>query len=301
MSVDVISIGAATLDILMRSKSFVPHTIDGAALLCEIYGGKADVEEATITTGGAATNTAVSFVRQGLRAAVLAEVGQDPSAQLIYDELAREKVETELLVEEHDEHTALSVVLVAPDASRSVLTYRGAAHMLTSKDIAWDQLKQSGWIHLSGVGNADLVREIFLFVKEHSLNLSWNPSRSDLEEVVLRSGQAFSGVARFICLNDQEYAAIEQRHDLLIAMTQTLIITKGKTGGEVWRQRERFTYASKAAQAVCEVGAGDAFIAGVVGATIRGLSLMQAIEFGAKNSASVVEHLGAKKGLLRVG
>lgn len=296
---DTLSIGSATLDLLMKSSMFVSHALNGEAMLCEVYGGKTDVEEATITSGGAATNTAVSFARQGLKAAVISEMGQDPAAQIIYDELEREKVDISFLVEEPSEHTALSVVLTAEDASRSVLTYRGASHMLTSSDIPWEKIDKVRWIHVSGLGNPDLVREIFLFCKKHSIKLSWNPSSSDLEEVVFRSGQDFQKACACICINSQEYKTVEREHQKLLGMTDVLIITNGKEGGEVWQNGSRTTYSSLPVHAVCEVGAGDAFVSGFAGATLRGSSLSDAIDFGKRNSASVVSNLGAKKGLLK--
>lgn len=295
---DIISIGSITLDVLMKSSQFVPHTLGGESLLCEVYGGKADVEEALLTGGGSAGNSAVSFARQGFKSTLIAEVGRDAAAQLLYDELSREKVDSRYLVEEPDEHTALSVILVAADASRSALTYRGAAHMLTSSDIDWDLVAQIPWIHIGNLGNSELVRELFVFAKSHRIKVSWNPGKSDLSDILLRSGQDFENVCDVVCINDQEYATVSQVSEKLQKIAHYLCITKGKEGGEVWQGGVRTAYSADVVQSVCEIGAGDAFVSGFVGSILRNETMQSAIDFGKKNAQSVVQFLGAKKGLL---
>ncbi len=296
---DTVSIGSATLDIVLRSSQFLPHDVSGTQLLCEVYGGKTDVEDGVLTSGGSATNTAVAFARQGLKSTLVTEVGQDAAAQIIFDDLSRELVDTSYCVEEPAEHTAISVILTADDASRSALTYRGAAHMLTSSDIDWDMIAQCGWIHIGSLGNAELVRELFIFAKTHDIPVSWNPNTSDLTDVVQRSGQSFLKHCVCICINDQEYEHVKTAQKQLEQMARYFIVTKGKNGGSVWCNGVETIYESKSVTAVCEIGAGDAFVSGFVSGLLHGKELKQAIELGSQNAASVVQYIGAKKGLLR--
>lgn len=300
MNIDIVSIGSAVLDVLLKSVHFTAHSVDGELMLCEIYGGKVEVEEASLTSGGAGTNTAVSFRRQGLQSAVIAEVGRDVPAQIIIDELEHEGVDTSFLIEEHEEKTAMSGILVAANGARSVLTYRGASKMLTPKDIPFDRLASISHIHLSSIGNPDLIRELFLFCKKHAIQLSWNPSGSELEEIVLRSGRSFPHVCSVVFMNELEYEVVEKHFDTVLSMSETVVVTRGKEGGEVWDKGKKMTYQAQPVQAISELGAGDAFAAGFVGARIRGELLEGAIEFAKRNAASVVQHLGSKPGLLRV-
>jgi sugar/nucleoside kinase (ribokinase family) len=234
-SLDIISIGSAVLDLIFKSDQFVPHSVDGDLMLCEIYGGKANVQEATLSSGGSATNTAVGFARQGLKAGIIAEIGKDVQAQVILDELMREKIDISLLVEESGEQTAMSAVLVATDGSRSAMTFRGASHMLSPQDIPFDRIKAVPWIHLGSIGSPDLIRQIFLFCREHKISLSWNPGKGELEEVVKNSVGDFEKSCTVICINDQEFAAVSEKKSFLEELTDILLITKGKQGGEVWR------------------------------------------------------------------
>lgn len=298
MSLDIISIGSAVLDLIFKSDQFVPHTVDGDLMLCEVYGGKANVQEAALSSGGSATNTAVGFARMGLHASVIAELGSDTQAQVIVDELMREKVDTSLLIEESGEQTGMSAVLVASDGSRSAMTFRGAAHMVSPQDIPFDRIKSVPWIHLGSIGNPDLIRQIFLFCRENKISLSWNPGMSELQDIVKNSVGDFEKSCTVLCINDQEFAAVSDKKAFLEELTDILVITKGKKGGEVIQHGKSQSYTSPTVTAVCELGAGDAFITGFVGALAKKHPIETAIDWGVKNAASVVTHLGAKKGLL---
>lgn len=296
---DIISIGSAVLDVIMHSSSFLPKTVGGEAMLCEIYGGKANVEHARLVSGGAGTNTAVSFARQGYRSGVIAEVGFDVPAQIILDDLRREGVTTQLLVEEDGEETGVSVVLVADDASRSALTYRGAAKLLSHSDIPWELIKKTRWIHLSSLGgNTDLCTEILLFCRKEEISVSWNPSAGEIQEMLFRSGTSFANLCEAIFLNDQEFESVVRKERELRNLTKYLFITRGKEGGEVLATDRKIRYHARPVKAVCEIGAGDAFASGVVGGLLNNTSIDRAIEQGLQNATNVVKYYGAKEGLL---
>src|SRR5258708_25008866 len=107
---DVITIGSATVYIFMKSDQFHLQQSDGGVLLCQEYGSKIDISEFEIQSGGAGTNTAVGFSRMGFKTAAVVEIGKDFLAQVIYDELTREHVNTLYVVSEKSEKTAVSVL-----------------------------------------------------------------------------------------------------------------------------------------------------------------------------------------------
>ena len=108
---DVVAIGSATLDIFLKSDQFTIDKHENGIYLCEKYEGKIEAQELVMVSGGGATNTAVSYARKGLSAAPIIELGRDPAAEMILLDLAREKVDLSLVVQEPDETTAVSVIL----------------------------------------------------------------------------------------------------------------------------------------------------------------------------------------------
>lgn len=295
---DVVSIGSAVVDVILKSSQFRPHTLDGELMLCEVYGGKADVEEAILTSGGAGTNTAVAFARQGLHAGIVAEIGLDILAQIIVDEIEKEHVDVDLLVEEKEEKTGVSAVLVAADGSRSALTFRGAAKMLTPSDIPFSKLEKVPWIHLSAIGNPELVRQLFLFCREHNIKLSWNPSKGEVIDIVKNTIGDFAHCCKVVFLNEIEYSSIQGHERFLQELSEIVVVTRGKKGGEVYFDGKKLEYSGKVVPVMCELGAGDAFASGFAGALLKNHPIETAIDWGLQNGASVVQHMSAKKGLL---
>lgn len=299
MNYDIVTIGSAVLDLHVKSDIFTVAPVRHQLMVCEIYGGKTDVEDARLSSGGAATNTAVSFARQGFVVGCVAEVGRDVAAQVIWDDLHRDGVHTRLLVEKEDKRTGISAILVAEDGSRSVMTYRGAAHDLEIADVPFEKIQDVRAIHLSSVGSTELIRKVSEFCHQRNIFLSWNPSKAEAEELFLKQKMT-PNFCNMLFLNDLEWDAVKKMEHAVLQSAEVFVVTRGDKGGEVYTRGEKQVFQAKATKAVCATGAGDAFASGMVGAHLRGESLSSAIQFGIDNSASVVGYIGAKEGLLRI-
>ena len=85
----ILSIGAAVQDVfLSHSDEFKPvtdKTLHEQVMQLEM-GGKADVNKITFSTGGGATNAAVTFARQGLHASFMGTIGDDPAGRAVLDD-----------------------------------------------------------------------------------------------------------------------------------------------------------------------------------------------------------------------
>lgn len=295
---DTISIGSATLDLFLKSKQFFLLDHDEKQFLSVEYGSKVDVESFTMQSGGGATNTAVGFARLGLKAAVIAEIGQDLASEAIVKELEQEKVDTSFLIRERSEQTAVSALLITQQGGRSAVTARGAAKMLTKEDIPFDRL-QANWMHLSSIGNLEVIRALAQHAKKHRIRFSWNPGGAELsamEEGELHLNEIFPTV--FIVNAEEGTRISEAGYDLTTA-GETVIITDGRKGGKWYERGAWHEYEPLVTKAVQETGAGDAFATGVAAAYLHDRRTPQAIEWGKRSAAAVVQHMGAKTGLLK--
>lgn len=296
---DAITIGSATLDLFLKSNEFAVQTDDaGVEQLTLRYGTKMNVDEFAMQSGGGATNVAVGLQRLGFRTAVIAEIGVDMPSRAILEELKEENVDTRFLVQEHDERTAISALLIAADGGRSVVTARGAAQMLTIEDIPLDQL-QCQWIHISSIGNTEVVTAVAKHCKQHRIQFSWNPGGAELktlEEGKLHLHEIYPTV---LCINAEEAELITAAGYDLETGGSTVIITDGRKGGRYFEHGEWVEFAPKLVEAVQETGAGDAFVTGVIGAYLSNRLTYEAVRWGVSNASSVVQHMGAKTGLLR--
>lgn len=309
---DVITIGTALLDIFMKSESFVRIPVGefaGGTAMCVEFGGKTEVEEVEVTSGGAGTNNAVSYSRKGLKTGIVAEMGKDLIAEAVLSELRREGVETKWLVQEKLEETGMSSIMVAGDGGRSVTVYRGAASMLEKRDIPWDELYPR-WIHLSSLGAYMEVYEgIIGHSKAKGIKIAVNPGKYEIAHAREWGGmQLFDGVD--VLLVNREEAGMLSGIDFgdekvwmsetMLVGPKTVVITDGKNGGKVMSEGRVWWYQRMEVGTVEETGAGDAFGSGFVAALIQGRDVETAIEWGRKQAANVVRFMGAKKGLLNL-
>ncbi len=306
---DVVSIGSAVLDIFMKSDKFKvvqSGDIPGGIAMCEVYGGKMEVEEVAIVSGGGATNTAVSFARKDLKAAVIAEMGNDPQSLLVHKDLEEDQVETRFLVQEQGETTAVSVVLIADDGGRSIMVHRGAAAMLTKQDLPFDDL-ETRWVHISSLGgNMDLLKSILSWAKSKQVRVSLNPGLKEIKhkEKLL----PLLPLVEILFVNRDEAKelwGIDYSDEALWKSMQSLpgayvsVITDGARGGKVSANgKVSFYEGEKVKNVVDTTGAGDAFASGMIAAVLYGKTYEQAIEWGRKNATNVLKFVGAKKGLL---
>ncbi len=296
---DVISIGAATLDIFMKSDKFKvvkSSDIPGGIAMCEVYGGKMEVEEVAIVSGGGATNTAVSFARKDLATAIIAEMGNDPQSLLIHRDLEEAQVETRFLVQEQGETTAVSVVLIAEDGGRSIMVHRGASAMLTKSDLPLDEL-ETRWMHISSLGgNMELLATLLKWAKSKRVRISLNPGMKEIgkKDKLL----PLLSMVEILFLNRSEAQALWREEEQKLG-AYVSVITDGAKGGELREGgKTSFYEGEKVKKVVDTTGAGDAFASGVVAGVLYGKTYEQAIVWGQKNAVAILKHVGAKKGLL---
>src|SRR3989344_8411087 len=111
---DVITIGTATRDIFLTSSLFQvvsdPKHLKKLGFAageaqCFALGGKIEIGKPILTTGGGATNAAVTFSRQGLKTAALIKIGGDSAASEVLAELKKENI-TPLAIGEKNNGTA---------------------------------------------------------------------------------------------------------------------------------------------------------------------------------------------------
>lgn len=304
---DTISIGSATLDMFLKSSHFSliaelpPNPSnpqqEGMEGLCVPYGSKLDVDDFTMQSGGGGTNTAVALARQGFRSAVVAEMGTDLPSKVILQELADENVDTSLVVQEPDEQTAISALLVSGEGGRSIVTARGASKMLTLKDIPFKKL-QANWIHISSIGNTEVVVEVARHCRENRIRFSWNPGGAELQAIADGEIHLQEVYPTLFTVNQEEADRIVDAGYQLESAGSTVVITNGSKGGRFYEHSQWQEFGSEKTKVVQETGAGDGFTSGMIGAYLHDRLTPEAIEWGKTNAQSVIRHMGAKTGLL---
>lgn len=298
---DIITIGSSLIDIFVTSAHFELQTTDQGIKLCQMYGEKLEADSFEFHTGGGGGNAAVGFARAGFSVAVVTETGKDTTARLIMDDFHAEYVATNFVVQEKKEQSGGSVILVGKDGGRTVLVHRGASSLLDPQDIPSRSLNDSQWIHLSSIaGRLPTLQEIARASREGKTKLSWNPGQAELELLRTRQIAITDFTCQVLIMNQQEWESISELHESIKNSVAEIIITNGSKGGTLFLKGDQnaHTFTVPHTQVTDETGAGDAFAVGYVSGRLTDKSAQESIQWGARNSASVIQHFGAKAGLL---
>ncbi len=316
LSPDVVTIGSATEDVFIMTKGLCRIRIDTRDVEQSYFalpsGAKVDVEEMFISTGGGATNTAVTFRRFGLATSALAKVGDDRSGRTIRERLEREGINVSLLVTDPEQRTGYSAILTGFNPERSVLVYRGATLHLRESDIEWDTVRRAKLVFVGSLSgdSAKLYPVVARFCAEHGIRLAANPGSTQFKAGV----QAFSEVLRhldMLFLNKEEaytFTRIQPKRGwrderemlrmLHEAGPRRVVMTEGDRGCQALDDQAHYSVPACKVKAVSTLGAGDAFASACAAAALKGEPLARALRYGAVNAASVVSQIGAKRGAL---
>jgi len=297
---DVISIGAATADIFVRS----PTLLQSSRFLSLKRSSKNEISDSLICSGGGATNSATTFSRLNLKSALISLIGDDPLSAYVKQDLKIEKINNQFLIKKKKDNTDFSIILVASDGTRSILTNRGSTR-LESKNIPWSKLKTK-WLYITSLeGNLSLLEELIGFALEFNIKISFNPGMRELRQ--RRELLPLLKHLDFLLLNRQEAEIlVDTNHkdtsfwDKLRKISPVVAVTNGHLGAKVLTPTETYFSPIVNTNAVDETGAGDAFGSAFVTALIYHHSLPECLTWAIKNSGSVVSALGAKTGILKL-
>lgn len=296
---DVVTLGAATVDIFIKS----PQLTIKDGYLGVPTSSKNEVSQSLFCSGGGATNAATTFSRMRLKTSCCSLIGSDPLSQIIKNDLTAEKIDQSLITANSDS-SDFSVILVDELGGRSILTNRGSTS-LESQQIKWDQLVGSKWFYITSLeGNLDLLEQIIGFAVEHKIKVSLNPGNRELKNS--RRLIPLLKHLDFLLLNKTESETLTQLSvnspdfwpNLISYQSKIVAVTNGREGAYVATNGQKYFSPIINTTPVDETGAGDAFGSGFVSGLIYQQTPENSLFWGIKNSAAAVSALGAKPGLL---
>jgi ribokinase len=314
MKFDVITIGSATRDGFFEGIDFL--SVEGKCFvankgICLPLGSKVRVPEVHFFTGGSATNTAVSFARQGLKTAIVCRVGDDVSGKTIIEEQKKEKIVTQFIQKDCTIPTAYSVIFLTPSGERTILSYKGCAEKLTIKKIPWEKI-QTRWLCIGSLGKEkNILKKIIQFAVSKNIKLAINPGWHEINWLK-KNPKWIDKFEIFICNQEEaayftgisynkEKKVFKKLDDLVKGI---VVMTKGEDGVSVsdgktlWKAK-----VLKKKRVIDVTGAGDAFASAFISTFVRKNKINEkvveeAIRIGIANAFSVIKHIGTKPGIL---
>jgi len=313
-SLDIVAIGDAIVDVIATADDdFVErHGLvrGGMQLLSAeqadaLYAAMGPARE---ISGGSAANSMAGAAALGLNAAFVGQVADDQLGAIFAHDMLSLGVRFETPPLTAPPPTGRCLIIVTPDAQRTMNTCPGASHELTVAALDPELIRSASITFLEGyLWGPDRPREAMLEAARiaHSagrtvaFTLSESLCLGDRRQGVL--GMIEAGTVDILFGNEDEVRHLTGRGDFaecveaLSEHVATVVITRGAHGAvAVERDYIVEIRAAPVDRIVDTTGAGDLFAAGFLAARCRGRPLKGCLEIGSFAAAEVISHFGAR-------
>ena len=323
-SFDVVGIGNAIVDVLAHADDgfLAGHGLaKGAMTLVDgdraksLYG---KIGPAVECSGGSAANTIAALASLGGRGAYIGKVHDDQLGEVFGHDMRAQGVHFETPASRSGPPTATCLILVTPDAQRTMQTFLGACVELGPDDVDEDLIAAAHITYLEGY--------------------LWDPPEA--KRALVKAAKAARQAGRRVALtlsdpfcvdrHRAEFLDLIERHvDILFANEHEIMslyrvadfdgamqavrghceiaaLTRSEKGSVIVRGDEIHVIDAEPVENVVDsTGAGDAYAAGFLFGVASGMDLALSARVGGIAAAEVISHIGARpdrplKDLVRV-
>jgi sugar/nucleoside kinase (ribokinase family) len=311
---DVVAIGDAIVDVIAAcDDAFLEQRglpkgsmrLVSTSQADELYAAMRPTRE---LSGGSAANSIAGISALGLRAGFIGQTADDQFGVIFTHDMHALGVRFDTPPLKHGPPTGRCLILVTPDAQRTMSTCPGASHALTPKALDEVLIRSAAITFLEGyLWGPEQPRAVMLKAAEiaHSAERTVAFTLSESLCIGTRregvSGMIESRIIDILFGSEHEMRHLSGCSDLadcieaLSPKVSTLVITRGAAGAvAVEDGRCVEAPAVAVARVVDTTGAGDLFAAGFLAARCRGAGLERCIEAGAIAAAEIISHFGAR-------
>jgi sugar/nucleoside kinase (ribokinase family) len=311
---DVLAIGNAIVDVIAAADdAFLDQEGVAKGSMRLIDAGEAErlygrMPPGRETSGGSAANTVAGIAGLGLRAGFIGQVADDQLGEVFSHDIRALGVEFETGPRNGDVPTARCLILVTPDAQRTMNTFLGASQFLPAAALDAAQIEAASILYLEGYlwdpeePRAAMSRAIAI-ARRAGRKVAFTLSDSFCVD---RHRDGFQGLIDkgdidILFANEQEIGSLTGTADLDSAIAAVagklplLVITRSEKGAVAVAHGRRVDVAAESvARVVDTTGAGDLFAAGFLAGHARERPLEESLRMGAIAAAEVISHYGAR-------
>lgn len=268
---------------------------------------KEDIKVEKKQCGGSAANSMIAISQFGGKSFYSCKVSNDETGKFYLNDLKENGVATKLTPETAPAGiTGKCLVMVTPDAERTMNTFLGITGSYSEDELDYDALKNSKWLYIEGYlvpgpTGQDAAVKAVNFARKNNVKTALTMSdpnmvkffRDNINQII------GSGVDLLFCNEDEacEFANtkdIMEAREALKSVANTFVITMGKNGAMIWDGTMFIDIEAHPVEAIDSNGAGDMFAGAFLYGITNGHTYASSGTLAAMAASKVVSQFGPR-------
>ncbi len=269
--------------------------------------GKLKDLDAKQSSGGSAANTIIASAQLGANSFYSCKVASDGTGDFYMRDLRDCQVDSNLQqTDREDGVTGKCIVLITPDAERSMNTFLGITQQFSINEIDVSAIKRSDYVYIEGylVPEAN-ARAAAIKTRQaaEQANVKTSITLSDVNMVTYFKEGLLEiigdGVDMLFCNEDEARAmldanSIEECLEGIKGLSKQFAITRGGDGAILWDGEKAIEVAAQPVTPVDSNGAGDIYAGAFLYGLTHGMQFEQCGQLANACAAELITHFGAR-------
>jgi sugar/nucleoside kinase (ribokinase family) len=258
------------------------------------------------TSGGSAANTVAGVAGFGGRAAFIGTVRDDQLGEIFRHDIRACGVDFDVPPGTEGPSTARCLILVTPDAQRSMSTYLGISSLVDPANVDEDLVAAAKVVYCEGYlwdmpQTIEAITKAFDRARQAGGRVAFALSddfcvdrhRADFLALVDERVDLLFANAEEIC-SLYEVADVEAAAEAVRGRCEIAVLTCSADGSIIVTADDTIRVSAEPTDVVDTTGAGDLYASGFIHALTRGEDLATCGRLGSAAAAEVISHLGAR-------
>lgn len=264
-------------------------------------------DEVKKACGGSAANTVIAVSQFGGNAFYSCKVANDEAGKFYLDDLKENGVKTKFHDHEAPEGTTgKCMVMVTPDAERTMNTYLGITATFSDEELVEEEIKNSKWLYIEGylvaspTGQAAALKAKQI-ARENGVKIAFTMSDPNMVTFFKDNvAEILEGGIDMLFCNESEAMEFAGTDSLAGAREELkkhakhFAVTLGKNGAILWDGKTFVDIEPYSTKAVDSNGAGDMFAGAFMYAVTNGHGMAAAGMLASLASSKIVSQFGPR-------
>ncbi len=314
MRIDVYGIGNALVDIEYEvDEDFFPaHGVRRGVMTLVSHERQEEVIAALrergdmrkMMGGGSVANSLYAISNFGGQTFFSCKIADDGAGNFYLRELGEHNIRT--CGDFHEVETGRCLIMISPDAERTMYTFLGASEFLSTADLDFEAVRRSQYIYIEGYlvssdsGRAAAI-ELREFAEANAVRTALSFSDPSLLEIFPEQmKQMLGGGLDLLFCNEEEaclWTGEKNLSDACVALrpiAKKFVVTRGANGSVLFDGNYFVEIDAHKIKAVDTTGAGDAFAGGFLYGLTSGRTFTESGRLASRAAAEVVSRFGPR-------